>query len=244
MFQGRQFTLEPMTLPPGRYYARMARPSDQNPTQAPGSLPNAYRHQDTIIASLNQVRSLVSMLDSIFQAVHPTQANMAAFGGTIRNLLILASTECEAQWRGVLVANNIVPQRPSTTDYVKLAPAMRLREYGVSLRHFPWLPPSQPFGGWDGKAPTKSLPWYDDYNAAKHDREGAFSRASLQSAINAVSAVWIMIAAQFGHSAVREFDDLERYFELSGVPRWPYVEVYTPPYAGFDSEVGPIPYPL
>jgi hypothetical protein len=244
MFAQSAFVLHRMELPPGAYYPRMARPNDQHPAESPGMLPEFWKLPDLMAVTLNQMRSLVGMLDAIFQAVHPVQANMLCFGSSIRNLLILACTECEAQWRGVLAANGIGRARPSTADYVKLTPALRLSEYAVKLQHYPWLDPVAPFATWEAAAPTRSIGWYDDYNAAKHDREAAFARATVGSAIQAVAAVWIMVAAQFGIHGVREFDDLRRYFHLERVPHWRYSEVYTHGYDGFAAAAGPCYFPF
>ena len=244
MFAQTHFVLHRMKLPPGAYYSRMSRPSDQHPTESPGMLPDFWKSSDLIASTLNQVRSLVGMLDTIFQAVHPAQANMTCYGSSIRNLLILACTECEAQWRGILGSNGLAPERPSTRDYVKLASAMRLSDYSIKLQHYPWLDEVAPFQTWEADAPTKSIAWYDDYNAAKHDREAEFDRASLGSAIHAVAAVWVMIAAQFGINGVREFDDLRRYFQLERVPLWRYSEVYTHPYGSYETAFNPQHYPF
>ena len=242
MFDQAAFVLHRMELSPGAFYPRMARPSDQHPREAPGMLPDFWNSADMIASSLNQVRSLVGMLDNIFQSVHPVDENMNCFGNAIRNLLILASTECEAQWKGVLSANGQTPERPNTSDFVKLAPVMRLPEYSVKLQHYPWLDAVAPFKEWDADAPTKSIFWYDNYNAAKHDREKYFQKSNIKSAIYAVSAVWILIAAQFGIHALREFPDLNRYFHLETVPLWRYSEVYTIAYEDFDAGKGPVAY--
>lgn len=244
MFEQRKFVLHCMELPPGAYYHRISRPNDQHPVESLGALPEYWKSPNLMASTLNQMRFLVGMLDEIFQAVHPAEENMDCFGNSIRNLLILACTECEAQWRGVLAANGVVPNHPTTRDYVKLLPAMRLSEYAVKLQHYPWLDPVAPFDQWSSAASTKSLTWYDNYNAAKHDREAAFSKASIRSAIQAVAAVWIMVASQFGIHGIREFDDLYRYFHLESVPRWRYSEVYTYGYNGFDKAAGPISFPF
>jgi len=243
MFASETFILHRMVLPPGAYYPRIARPVDQHPDDVPSGRwePGSA---DVLVGTLNQVRSLVGMLDAIFQAVHPSAANMSCFGSATRNLIILACTECEAQWRGVLLAHSYSAARLKTDDYVKLMPAMRLGEYQVKLQHFPWLPAIAPYSGWEASAPTQTLPWYDDYNAVKHDREASFERATLENAISSVAAVWVMIAAQFGVHGVREFDDLSRYFHLASVPRWRYSDAYTYGYDGFNSEAGARKYPF
>lgn len=241
MYRSKAFLLHQMVHPPGAYYSRMSRASG---VDDPPSIPRDPGLDDVLVATLNQMRSLVGMLDAIFQAVHPTQANMQTYGNAGRNLIILACTECEAQWRGVLRANGYVRDRSSTNDFVKLLPAMRLDEYSVRLQHYPWLPPVVPYAGWDKANPTETLSWYDSYNAVKHDREGEFHRATLQNSIASVAAAWVMVAAQFGYQGVREFEDLHRYFYFDHLPRWRYSEAYTTAYAGFDSAKGPRNYPF
>lgn len=230
-FQGANFVLHKMILSPGGFYPRIARPSDQHPEEAPGYLPNFAEAIESLVSSLNQVRSLMHMLNNLFQSIHPNSANMACYGAGVRNLLLLACTECETQWRAVLTANGYEAARFTTQDFVKLLPAMRLDEYAVRLQHCPWLPAISPFAGWKAANPTKSLHWYDDYNAAKHDRETNFARASLGSAIASVAGVWVMIAASYGLHGLRHFVDVDHYFTIEYGPRWRYSEVYTHPYA-------------
>ena len=225
--QGRWITVQKMELPPGAYYPAIARPNDQHYTEAPAQSPYLWDREDQLIASLSQLRALVGQLDQIFQAVHPVVQNMACFGSSIRNLLILACTECEAQWRSVLKAN-AYPVRQgrnwSRQDYQKLARPMKLYEYGIALNHYPWLDEIRPFSGWEAVDGQFQLSWYDDYNAVKHDREESFPRATIAAAVSAVAACWAMIAAQYGQHGLREFDDIWRYFRLrasrrSGSPR-------------------------
>ena len=244
MFDEKAFVIHRMALPPGAYYPRIARPNDQHALEAPGYCNELRSNSYEMISSLSQLRSLVAMLDDVFQTVHPTMANLDCFGSGIRNLILLACTECEAQWRAVLKANDYTARgksgRLTTEDYVKLLPAMRLDEYRVSFSHYPWLQTIAPFEGWDPSRPTRSLDWYDGYNAVKHDREVAFAHASLRNAIKSVAATWVMIAAQFGFTGMREFDDLWRYFHLDRVPRWRYSDVYTlGTYDGHKASVGP-----
>ena len=120
------------------------------------------------------------------------------YGHHIRNLLILAATEFEAQCVGILHANNVhsIGNHFNTNDYVKLLEAMRLNEYRFKLAMFPDYPLVMPFAHWHKASPTKSLEWYHSYNKTKHNREVEFSGASLQNAINAVVACTTMYIAQ------------------------------------------------
>lgn len=239
-----KFVIHRMELPPGGYFPRMARPEANHSGESLGALPNIGEETFTLTSALNSMRSLVGALDLIFRTVHPVDANMKCFGDSIRNLLILACTECEAHWRGILAANNALPKDPRTRHFIKLKKAMRLDEFAVKLHQYPWLGSFRPFAGWNVDFPTKSLLWYDDYNASKHSREIEFHRSTINSAINSVIAVWILIVAQFGYDGIRKFRDLSEYFHLEFVPLWRFSEVYIPHYDGYVRVVSRVDYPF
>jgi hypothetical protein len=164
--------------------------------------------------------------------VHPMPETLGVFGHDIRNLLIIACTEVEAHWRGVLASNGVAQERYTTNDYMSLRAAMRLDEYAITFPAFPWLEPMSPFKNWGTTGrPTRDLVWYDDYNEVKHARETQFSRATLRSAFEAVSACMIMMVAQFGvEKGLGRGSEPRAFFHLSSVPSWPPAEVYIYPY--------------
>jgi hypothetical protein len=137
----------PLTLDPGRYYPRMARPSDHDVHESPGSCPGANGDAHAIAMALGQLNVLARQLADICQTVHPAQETLDTYGHAIRNLLILACTEVEAHWRGILVANGIKKHRHTTVDYVQLLGAMKLDEYSVDCSYYPWLGSRRPFNG-------------------------------------------------------------------------------------------------
>jgi hypothetical protein len=217
---------------PGQFYPRMARPLDQHPHEAPGWSPDARIEENIVAMSRGQLTVLTRQLDRICQTVHPSKENANVFGHDIRNLLILACTEVENHWRGVLVANGVTKDRYSTRDYVALQDAMKLNEYAVSFPNYPWLDSHRPYEGWGSSGrPTQDLGWYDAYNAVKHNRETEFARATLHNAFDAISACVIMMAAQFGLQAgLGARSEVQSFFYLSAIPTWPCSEVYIYPY--------------
>jgi hypothetical protein len=218
------------TLEPGQFYPRMVRPIDQHPFDPVGWSPSARSESHNLAVSRGQLLALSEQLAQICQTVHPVDRTLDTFGHDIRNLLILASTEAEAHWRSILIANDVQQSHYSTQHYVLLADAMKLYDFEVSFPQYPWLAPFKPFYGWrDTNSPTRDLPWYDAYNAAKHDREREFERATLRCAFEAVSACAVMLVAQFGQPAAlgREFSSRLR---ICAVPTWPLSEVYVMPY--------------
>jgi len=175
--------------------------------------------------AINQLGSLKSALIAIFRVVEPELQTMDTFGHEIRNLMLLASTEVESQWKAVLNANNYARVGVSTNDYIELLGPLRLAEYEVRLPLYPDCPASAPFRGWDDAAPTQSLSWYDAYNQVKHDRENRFQEAKLQHAIDATLAAAIMNVAQFGlRAAWRE--EVGAFFQFINVPTWEFRELY------------------
>jgi hypothetical protein len=172
-------------------------------------------------------------MTDVFRYIEPSKGNAGAYGHEIRQLLIVAATEVESSCRAVLSANGYGHDaaRLNTRDFVRLCTPMRLREWRVALDSHPDLGEIAPFAGWDEAQPTTSLSWYDDYNAAKHDREANFARATLLSSVNAVAAAYIMVLAQFGEFDNRHFLGLDEFRQIS-IPTFPAEESYIPPSVG------------
>ena len=170
---------------------------------------------------INQFEILEADLESIFKTVAPDKNNLEVFGHSIRNLLILACTEVDCLLKDIFInINGAKEGLYSTKDYVSLLPLLRLNEYEVSFCHYPSLGTFNPFLNWDKAKPTKSVPWYDAYNAVKHDREQAFNQATLKNCICAVVAVGIILAAIYGYRNDIWNETLDKKFQFSREPRW------------------------
>jgi hypothetical protein len=218
-------------LKPGEYYPRMARPFALEQLEKTGSCPGAEQFSNELAVMRGQLVSLMQRLDAICQVVHPDISTFDSYGHEIRNLLLLACTEVEASWRGVLGANGI-SGKLNTNDYVKLQAAMRLGEYGVGLPYYPWLKPFYPFKRWRAAVPTGSLPWYQNYQLVKHDRQFHFDKATLLSAFQSVCACAVMMWAQFGFSeSFRWRMEFGYFFQVSAAPAWRPSQIYRKPSA-------------
>ena len=159
--------------------------------------------------------SLFDQMQDLFRYVEPSAVNMEAFGNKIRELLILTCTEVEAGWRAVLDENSVTPKdRYTTGDYVRVAEPLRLSEWEVALRDYPDAGTFAPFKNWSSPETTQSIPWYEAYNAVKHHREAQFSQASLRNLIDAVAAVHILQAAEWGPEMY------DRFFGANSSPFW------------------------
>jgi hypothetical protein len=220
-----------LRLAPGEYYPRMARPSSLDPDGSPGYYPDESPDAIKIrTLSTGQIHVLIQELQRICQVVQPDEANFHAYGHEIRNLIILACMEVEAQWKNILVAND--QEANNRLDYVKLAIPMKLGEYRVALPWYPWLDPIGPFENWVPVLPHEKqfLPWYDAYNAIKHDRENDFAKAKLIYAFQALAGFFVMLCAQYGWNFARSQDAAaDMFFQLIEAPKWEPSELYVPP---------------
>jgi hypothetical protein len=223
-----------LKLAPGQYYPRIARPLYVYPDHGLGRSPGNQDMTNEIAVTRGQLVALTRQLQRICETVHPSTETFNVYGHEIRNLLILACTEVEAHWRGVLNANGASKSddRFSTKDYVKVTFAMRLSEYSISFPFYPWISPIRPFEKWGTTGqPTRELDWYDSYNTVKHDREKNFKKATLENAFKAVSACAVMMLAQFGDpNHIEPRSELQYFFQPKDVPRWPPSEVYSFPF--------------
>ncbi|MEB8389152.1 hypothetical protein OO012_18135 [Rhodobacteraceae bacterium KMM 6894] len=136
-------TLHKMALKPGQYYPRIARPNDQHPNDMPTSQNGAWPEASETFDAARHFSTLVDELDGILNTVEPAAENFEAYGNRIRNLLILACTECENQMRAVLRENGLAgsgstKDRYTTKHFVELKNPMRLGEYGISFAEMPF----------------------------------------------------------------------------------------------------------
>ena len=235
-----------LTLAPGHYYPRIARPYMQRPPDGLGWNPNGLVEGNAIAIARGQLMTLTRQLERICQTIHPAPENLGAYGHDIRNLLILACTEVESHWRGVLAKNGVTNDRPGTRDYVALQAVMKLDAFAVSFPDHPWLLPLRPFERWGSSGkPTQELAWYDAYNAAKHDREGNFGRATLGHVFEAIGACAIMVVAQYGVPFGFGRDSaLSTFFQFTSVPSWSLSEIYVSPVESETGEWTSTPYPF
>ena len=216
--------LDSHSLPAGSFHPRIWRPGCCPPFYLVG--------QPALSQAIVSASVLIRQMQEIFLTVEPVLANDGTYGHQIRNLLLLASMEVESHLRGILRANDYQQGdelRWKTADYVKLLKPMLLDCYDVRLSSYPNWPLLCPFEGWDVDRPTKSLDWYNAYNAVKHDRESKLSEATFSRAINAVAAVIVLIHAQAdgaqpGENATDTFrNDFDTVFKGKHFPMEYYV---------------------
>jgi hypothetical protein len=142
----------------------------------------------------------VGRLDELLTYIEPSPNGLGSHSHKTRELLILACTEVENQWKRYLaLASYVGGGRDFTTaDYVRLAPKLYLKEFVIAVRPYDHLDPLQPFRDWDAAMPTRSIPWYDAYNKTKHDRANHFADATLAHCLSAVAANIVLFCSRWG----------------------------------------------
>jgi hypothetical protein len=143
---------------------------------------------------------LIQRLDEVLLYIEPSPQSLETFGQKTRELLILACTDVEAQWKYYLDNAGVTPagQGFRTNDYVRLKDPLFLSEYEVSFPRHSALAPIRPFLTWNAAMPTQSLPWYNQYNQTKHDGLNRLSSATVLACIEAVAASIAMFSVRFG----------------------------------------------
>lgn len=190
---------------------------------------NSDVYGDGYISALVAADSVFNYLVEVFRFIDPTYANLRSYGARLRELLILACTEVEGLWKGVLRANSsVVKKRYKTDDYYQVCELLRLKEWVVYLKDYPSIGEFSPFFEWSAEKPSQSLAWYEAYNSVKHDRERAANQANLKNLINAVAALHILNLAQWGpevYSAIGFGRNTP--FAIRSLPKFKAAELYS-----------------
>ncbi len=215
----------------GRYFPRIWRGAyDRNRIHCYRPIDARSTYGGTFVGANVATSIIFDAVQNLFRFVEPAKENLRTFSHKIREALILACTEVESAWRSVLEINSSKKASYySTNDYYRLVEPLHLKEWTVVLRDYPDLGDFSPFASWEESKPTKSLPWYDAYNAVKHHREERFQRATYESLINAAAALHILQSAQFGPEIYdRLFENESSPFFTTSHPVHDLADLYAP----------------
>lgn len=184
----------------GKYYNRIYRKGLDSRNNN-GLISIFYNYEmETLNQSVISATILIKKLNQLFETISFNELNFKTFGHEIRNLLLLTCMEVESAWNGIMGANNYSTKngRLTTKDYYKLYKPLYLKDFKIRFKLYPEIKLIQPFENWEKDNPTKSLIWYDAYNKAKHNREVYASLANFEAVLYSISAMLIMLYAQFG----------------------------------------------
>ncbi|MEB6590506.1 hypothetical protein MXM82_15360 [Pseudomonas asiatica] len=206
---------------PGFYYPRINR----------GNIGFNYV-SDAYHLDVRAYRNIQASLDGLFDVIEPSARNFGSYGHKIRELLIIACTEVEFLLLKALTDNGYTKKtRYTTSDYANCLDLFRLDQWKVELNQYPAIKTFMPFKGWDKGNATKSLPWYNAYNAVKHNRGDNIADANFEHALDAVAALHILLEAQYGRSVfdkISQRSEERSLFMTVVLPSWLPSEMSVP----------------
>jgi hypothetical protein len=130
----------------------------------------------------------------VCEFLEPVDAHLQVFSHRLYELLLRASTEFESLSREILEAHGLDPtSNMNVTHFVAIAPILDLpRQRAIASFWRPEATTLSPFECWTPE--HVGLPWYQSYNAVKHNRNAEFARANLRNARDAICGVFIIMA--------------------------------------------------
>lgn len=140
---------------------------------------------------------LLKDLQELFDYIEPADKNLLCYSYRVHALLLRACVEVEANCKAILEENGYSKSGDMNMgDYKKIDKTHLLSLYQVKA---PTWSGSQglrtPFLAWSSGG---SLPWYQAYNATKHDRHTEFEKATFEHLIDACCGLLVLLSAQFG----------------------------------------------
>ncbi len=158
-------------------------------------------------------------LQELFDYVEPSEQNLLCYSYRIHALLLRACVEVEANCKAILKENGYTKTDKkgndidlNMSDYKKINTTHRLSSYQVQVPH--WTGNGSlrtPFSAW---ATGETPPWYNAYNATKHDRLSEFRQATFENLLDACCGVLVVLSSQFWN---RDFAPLDVLVTESGI---------------------------
>lgn len=148
---------------------------------------------------------------SLFDYIELHDLNKKTFSHRIYELILRASTEFEANAKGILLDNGYTSNNLNIIDYFKINTASKLNEYEVRINF--WSPNPliiKPFQVWNSTT-YSPLSWYQNYNLVKHNRNLNFPLASLENLINCMAGLFVILASQFAHQIFSPYQNTLSY---------------------------------
>jgi len=136
-------------------------------------------------------------LQELLDYIEPADKNSECYSYRIHALLMRVCVEVEANCKAILQENGYVKSTDmNMSDYRKIETTHRLSSYQIKIPLWSGIKNLRsPFSGWKSGG---SLPWYQAYNATKHDRRVEFEMATFDSLIEAVCGLLVVLSSQFG----------------------------------------------
>jgi len=139
---------------------------------------------------------LLKDLQELFDYIEPADRNLSCYSYRVHELLLRTCVEVEANCKAILTENSYTKSGDMNMgDYKKINVSHRLSSYEVRMPF--WYGTHsirKPFSPW---ATGGGLPWYQAYNATKHDRHQSFDSATFEQMIDAMGGLIILLSSQF-----------------------------------------------
>ena len=138
-------------------------------------------------------------LQDLFYYVEPADLNLKTYSLRIQALFVRVCIEVEANFKAILSENKYESTAPSNwtiKDYRKINKTHHLSSYKVTFPIWSGCKAEfSPFDQWSNN--LGDLSWYRIYNKCKHNRYGTMAKANFESLLNAFSALFVLLSAQF-----------------------------------------------
>jgi hypothetical protein len=232
---GRQrtgvYNIEPLQTKLGCKTGRVSRP-----VYGWGSLA-AFRdtpHTETVYA--DRVRQSIHQYEKLLKfggLVDLTPSNLGVYGSETRDLLLIACLEAEALFK-MLMFENFQSEKGNIATYWQISGPAKLPEYELRFPEIPNIPSLRPFSAWAGQGASSYSPlrWYRAYNGIKHGATEGNTPATLECAMEAIAACFILISAigrppgMHGALTKRVNEAFREAFILDSRPSWSPGESY------------------
>jgi hypothetical protein len=134
---------------------------------------------------------------ALFDYVEPSDVNHPCYSFRMHELLVRTCIEVEANFKAILAENDYDRLGDwNMGDYRKVNSTHRLSSYKVKVPYWHGVHNIRtPFAGWT--APAGGLPWYQAYNATKHDRHAEFPRANFENLVDGICGLLALLSSQF-----------------------------------------------
>lgn len=170
-----------------------------NGTYAEGGRSQYIEHAKYAKSPEHYVRAfmlLLKDLQELFDYIEPADKNLSCYSYRVHELLLRACVEVEANCKAILTENGYTKKDDmNMADYKKINVSHRLSSYEVRMPFWHGTHGTRkPFSPW---ATGGGLPWYQAYNATKHDRHQSFDLATFEHMIDGMGGLVILLSSQF-----------------------------------------------
>jgi len=131
----------------------------------------------------------------LYEYIEPDDNHLETYSDSIGKLIVTACFEVESNLKAILRENGHKVDKMNMSNYCKLEETHRLSDYKVLIPE--WIGGNKivrPFESWSSGQP---LPWYQNYNAFKHDRVANASSANFSALIHAWAGFFVLLTSQF-----------------------------------------------